>query len=183
MRLIVGLGNPGQKYEKTLHNAGFSAIDCLAESISAPSWSKRFKGLVCQGNYEGSSYVLLKPQTFMNLSGEAVLACKQFFKLEPEEILVLSDDLDLPVGTLRYRAKGGHGGHNGLRNIIQLCGGNEFHRIKIGIGRPRGMGNVVSHVLNKPSLETRLEVDESIERSVSYQIDFLKGRQIQIQQS
>ncbi|PCI30720.1 MAG: aminoacyl-tRNA hydrolase [SAR324 cluster bacterium] len=182
MKIIVGLGNPGKKYEGTLHNAGFAAIDCLAETLGALQWTQRFKGLVAQGRYQGESFILLKPQTYMNVSGESVLACKQFFKADLEDVLVLSDDLDLAAGTLRYRAKGGHGGHNGLRNIIQLCGGNLFPRIKIGIGRPQGVKQVASYVLNKPPLEVQLLVEESIRQTTEYQLAFLKGLEIQIHQ-
>ena len=138
MKFIVGLGNPGNKYKGTLHNVGFQTLDLLAANLGERQWSQKFKGEIIQGRIGEDPYVLLKPMTYMNISGESVLACMQFFKLDLEDILVVSDDIDRSLGTLRYRKSGGHGGHNGLRSITQLCGGNDFHRIKIGIGRPAG---------------------------------------------
>lgn len=181
MKLLVGLGNPGQEYEDTPHNAGFRAIDALANHLGSTDWSKRFKGLVVKGRYRGTQFLLLKPQTYMNISGESLVACKGYFKIELEDIIVLSDDLDLPFGTIRYRKKGGHGGHNGLRNIIQLCGSNEFHRIKIGIGRSiKSREKVSSYVLNKPSQEVRQILESSIEKTIEHQLNFILERPIQV---
>jgi len=181
MKLIVGLGNPGEKYHDTLHNVGFSALDSLANKLSLMNWTIRFKGLIHRGNFEGQQFILLKPQTFMNVSGESVLVCKQFFKIDLSDILVLSDDIDRPAGLLRYRFSGGHGGHNGLRNIIQLSGDNQFHRLKIGIGRPETKQSVAKYVLSKPSADIQQSMDEAIENSVTYQLDFLRGLPIQVQ--
>jgi len=148
MRLICGLGNPGQEYEGTPHNAGFMALDRLAGDQSLGAWKQAHKGLMIKDSLSGSPYVLLKPQTFMNRSGGPLVACAQFFKVELDDILVVTDDLDLETGRLRYRQKGGHGGHNGLRDIIAQTGSGDFHRLRIGIGRPQG-GNVTGHVLGK----------------------------------
>jgi len=183
MKLIVGLGNPGDKFQKTLHNVGFSAIDALAENLSVGNWSQRFKGLFSQGRHTGDTYLLLKPQTYMNVSGESVLACKQFFKVEPDRILVVSDDIDRPAGSLRYRVSGGHGGHNGLRSIIQLCGSNQFHRIKIGIGRPDSAKDIASYVLSNPPAEIRQVVYQAVNESVKYLLDFINDVSIQIPRS
>ena len=181
MKLLVGLGNPGKEYTNTLHNAGFKGIDALAEYLGVSNWSKQFKGLVIKGQHQGVRYILLKPQTFMNLSGESVVACKEYFKVKLKDIMVLSDDLDLPFGTIRYREKGGHGGHNGLRSIIRLCGDNEFQRIKIGIGRPqRGRGQISSYVLQRLSPEVEKELDMSIIKTVEYQLNFISGQPIHI---
>ncbi len=180
MKLIVGLGNPGARYRDTLHNAGFSAVDALADELRVGSWNRRFKGLVAQGRYQQNPYLLLKPQTYMNVSGESVLACKQFFKLELEDILVVSDDVDRPAGSLRYRATGGHGGHNGLRDIIRLCGANRFHRLKIGIGRPDFQEDVANYVLRKPADETLRLVEDAVQQAVGYQLDFIQDTPIQI---
>ncbi|MBU2513042.1 aminoacyl-tRNA hydrolase [bacterium] len=180
MKLIVGLGNPGAQYKNTLHNVGFQLVDLLAEDLRETQWQQKFKGDLLQGRLGDKPYVLLKPLTYMNISGESVLACKQFYKLELEDILVVSDDIDRSAGTLRYRVSGGHGGHNGLRSIIQQCGGSNFHRIKIGIGRPFSSGNVANYVLSKPSVETRIEIEAALERSVKYLIDFIKEKTIQI---
>lgn len=180
MKLIVGLGNPGNRYQDTLHNVGFMALDALASRISTDQWSSRFKGLMVRGSYQGSRYILLKPQTYMNVSGESVLACRQFFKVPITDILVVSDDIDRPAGALRYRISGGHGGHNGLRNIIQLFGSNAFHRIKIGIGRPNGRQKVADYVLSKPSAEVSEAIHEAVQQTVDYQLDFIQGQTIQI---
>jgi len=181
MKLIVGLGNPGDRYQHTLHNVGFLALDALSSNLSMDRWSSRFKGLISRGTYQGSGFILLKPQTFMNVSGESVLACQQFYKIPTTDILVISDDIDRPAGLLRYRASGGHGGHNGLRNIIQLFGGNHFHRIKIGIGRPNGKQRVSDYVLSKPSKQVAASVEEAIQETVGYQMDFIQDKTIQIQ--
>ncbi|MCP4753466.1 MAG: aminoacyl-tRNA hydrolase [Proteobacteria bacterium] len=181
MKLIVGLGNPGEKYRHTLHNVGFAAVDALADEVATGQWTSRFKGLVSQGRYQGFPYILLKPQTYMNVSGESVVACKQFYKLELEDILVISDDIDRIAGLLRYRSSGGHGGHNGLRSIIQLCGANRFHRLKIGIGRPDSSNGVSNYVLSKPSSEIRQPIDEAVRQTVEYQLDFIRDIPIQIQ--
>ncbi len=180
MKLIVGLGNPGSKYQDTLHNVGFKALDTLAEGLRESQWSQKFKGDFIRGRVENDSYVLLKPMTYMNISGESVLACLQFFKLELEDMLVVSDDIDRPLGSLRYRKSGGHGGHNGLRSIIQLCGGNDFHRIKIGIGRPEGRMGVSNYVLGQLTSEMDQKIKPAIERTIDYLTLFIRGETIQI---
>ncbi|NQU64010.1 MAG: aminoacyl-tRNA hydrolase [SAR324 cluster bacterium] len=182
IKLIVGLGNPGNQYRNTLHNVGFLALDALSSCIRANQWENRFKGLMCRGSFEGCGYLLLKPQTYMNVSGESVLACQQFFKIPTTDILVISDDIDRPAGALRYRSIGGHGGHNGLRNITQLLGVNNFHRIKIGVGRPEGKQRVSDYVLSKPSQTVADSVDNAIQQTVGYQLDFIQNKTIQIRQ-
>lgn len=180
MKLIVGLGNPGSQYQDTLHNVGFMALDALAAKLSADRWLSRFKGLTSRGSFQGCAYTLLKPQTYMNVSGESVVACQQFFKLPITDVLVISDDIDRPAGSLRYRSSGGHGGHNGLRSIIQLFGTNGFHRIKIGIGRPNGRQKVADYVLSKPTADVVDVIDQAIQQTVDYQLDFIQDRTIQI---
>jgi peptidyl-tRNA hydrolase, PTH1 family len=180
MKLIVGLGNPGAKYQNTLHNVGFAAIDYLCQRQSLSVWASKFKGLYLKGTIGGQQFILLKPQTYMNLSGESVLACVQFFKLDLEDVLVISDDVDRPAGTLRYRASGGHGGHNGLRSIIQLCGSNQFHRIKIGIGRPEGKKAVADYVLGNPPEEIKISVNNAIEAVDQYLTQFIENQPVQI---
>ncbi|OGG94880.1 MAG: aminoacyl-tRNA hydrolase [Candidatus Lambdaproteobacteria bacterium RIFOXYD2_FULL_50_16] len=154
MRLVCGLGNPGQEYEGTPHNAGFLALDKFAERLKLGPWKLGHQGLLIKDNLEGSPFVLLKPQTFMNRSGQSLSACARFFKVELADILVVSDDLDLETGRLRYRQKGGHGGHNGLKDIIAHLGGDGFERLRIGIGRPQ-KGNVTGHVLGKAKGESK----------------------------
>jgi peptidyl-tRNA hydrolase, PTH1 family len=180
MKLIVGLGNPGGQYRNTLHNVGFQVVDLLAERLNASHWNQKFRGDFIRGKIGINPYGILKPLTFMNISGESVLPCKQFFKLELEDILVISDDIDRPLGTLRYRKSGGHGGHNGLRSIVQLCGGTDFHRIKVGIGRPGNTRDVSSYVLSSPTPEMVGLIRPAIEQTTEHLMDFLKGTTIQI---
>jgi PTH1 family peptidyl-tRNA hydrolase len=180
MKLIVGLGNPGAKYRDTLHNVGFKALDSLADSLRESQWSQKFKGEFIRGRMGNDAFVVLKPMTYMNISGESVLACLQFFKLELEDMLVVSDDIDRPLGSLRYRKSGGHGGHNGLRSIIQLCGGSNFHRIKIGIGRPEGPMDVSNYVLSKLTSEMNRKITPAIEQVIDYLTLFIRGKTIQI---
>ncbi len=180
MRLVVGLGNPGEQYRNTLHNVGFQAVDLLSEKLNEVRWSQKFKGNFLRGKTGDDPYIILKPQTYMNISGESVLACKQYFKLELSDILVVSDDVDRPLGTLRYRTTGGHGGHNGLRSIIQLCGGMDFHRIKVGIGRPDERMEISSYVLSNPTPEMVEYINPAIERTADYLLDFIRGSTIQI---
>ena len=132
--LIVGLGNPGKKYEGTRHNAGFAALEALAESLHVKVDRVRFKSFCAQAELDGQRVLLMMPQTFMNLSGEAVREAMQFYKLPPERVLVLFDDISLPVGTIRIRRKGSAGGQKGMASIIALCGSDQFPRVKIGIG-------------------------------------------------
>lgn len=180
MKLIVGLGNPGDKYQNTLHNAGFLAIDQLAEKLSVFNWTSKFKGLITQGTFNGERFILLKPQTYMNVSGESVQACMQFYKIELENVIVVSDDLDRGMGLLRYRTSGGHGGHNGIRDIIQRCGGNTFHRLRIGIGRPTGKMQVSDYVLSRPAGDVQHLFDDAISDTVGYLANFIEGAPVQI---
>lgn len=133
--LFVGLGNPGPKYEKTRHNAGFQALDQIADSCHTTIDRVKFKGLTAQVTLGGAKCLLLKPTTFMNLSGESVVAAMQFYKIPPERILVFFDDISLDPGKLRIRRKGTHGGHNGIRSIIEQLGRDDFPRVKLGVGK------------------------------------------------
>lgn len=132
--LIVGLGNPGREYEKTRHNCGFRAIDLLAEQLGTRIDKLKFQGLYAQVNYEGKKLFLLKPQTYMNLSGRSVLQLSSYFNIPPQRIIVMFDDISLEPGRLRIRPDGSAGGHNGIKSIIQEVGSQEFPRIKIGVG-------------------------------------------------
>jgi len=181
MRLICGLGNPGDQYKDTLHNAGFMAVDQFAEHLGLTGWKSAHQGLLLKGSLKGNPFLLLKPQTFMNLSGRSLVHCAGFYKVDPTDILVVSDDLDLEVGRLRFREKGGHGGHNGLRNIIELSGSKEFNRIKMGIGRPVHTGKVTNHVLGKPSVDQKIALDNACEKVSQYIEDFVLGNTIQIE--
>ena len=132
--LVVGLGNPGREYEKTRHNAGFRALDILADQLGAKVDKLKYQGLYTQVNYKGGKVFLLKPQTYMNLSGRSVLQLSAYFNIPPQRIIVMFDDISLEPGRLRVRANGSAGGHNGIKSIIQEVGSQEFPRVKIGVG-------------------------------------------------
>jgi len=132
--LIVGLGNPGREYEKTRHNCGFRAIDLLADNLGCKIDKLKFQGLYCQTNRGGTKLFLLKPQTYMNLSGRSVLQLSAYFNIPPQNIIVMFDDISLEPGRLRIRPNGSAGGHNGIKSIIQEVGSQEFPRVKIGVG-------------------------------------------------
>ena len=136
MKLIVGLGNPGEKYAHTRHNAGFWVVDAVAEQHNFPAFQKKFEGLISKGKIAGEDAVLLKPQTFMNLSGGSVQAAVAFYKLALADVWVLHDELDLPVGTVKTKQGGGSAGHNGLKDITKRMGA-DYHRVRIGISHPR----------------------------------------------
>lgn len=162
IQLIVGLGNPGAKYEPTRHNAGFWFVDALARQHGAGFKSEnKFHGEACKINLDGNEVWLLKPMTFMNKSGQAVAALANFYKIPPESILVAHDELDLPPGAARLKKGGGHGGHNGLRDTIAQLGNNkDFQRLRIGIGHPGHSSQVTGYVLGKaPADEQRLMED------------------------
>lgn len=136
MKLIAGLGNPGAKYTMTRHNAGFLLVDKLADSCGVSITNKKFNGFYGRGRFLGDDVVFLKPETFMNLSGGSVLAAIQFFKVEPKDLIVIHDDLDMETFKVKAKFGGGHGGHNGIRDILAKLGHGDFNRIKVGIGRP-----------------------------------------------
>jgi PTH1 family peptidyl-tRNA hydrolase len=151
--LVVGLGNPGKKYQQTRHNAGWHLLDEIAARHNFQFDQTRSKGMIARGELAGVNVALVKPQTYMNLSGEAVGPIARFYKIPPEKILVAFDDVDLPLATLRLRPKGGAGGHKGMRSIIQHLGINDFPRIRLGIDRPAGRMPVEAYVLQKFSAD------------------------------
>jgi len=146
MFIIAGLGNPGSQYQWTRHNAGFLFLDRLAHLENTAITRKNFSGLVGEWKQGNDRHILLKPQTFMNLSGRAVMQALQFYKLPLSRLIVVHDELDLPFGTVRFKQGGGHGGHNGLRSIMEQLGKGDFIRLRIGIGRPPH-GDTVNYVL------------------------------------
>jgi len=160
IRLIVGLGNPGADYVDTRHNAGFWLADLLAQDRSVNfRFEKRYNADECKFKAQGKDIYLLKPQTFMNRSGQAVAALARYYKIKAEQILVIHDELDLPPGTNRLKQAGGHGGHNGLRDIISHLGSREFFRIRVGIGHPGDSNQVINYVLHKPSVADLNAID------------------------
>jgi PTH1 family peptidyl-tRNA hydrolase len=159
-KLIVGLGNPGPQYSWTRHNAGFMVLDRLSRLSGIPVTRKAFSGLAGDGNWEGERVYLLKPQTFMNLSGRSVAEALRFYKLSLSDLIVIHDDLDIPFGNVKLKQGGGHGGHNGLRSLAQELGSPDYARIRIGVGRPVH-GDVVNYVLSsfaKDEMDVLLEV-------------------------
>ncbi len=146
MILLCGLGNPGPQYAKTRHNAGFMLLDALREAYSLPPFKAQFKGLTSKGNLGGQPVLLLQPHTYMNLSGASVQAAATFYKIAPTHIFVVHDELDLPLGTFKYKQGGGDAGHNGLKSITAALGAN-YHRLRLGISRPTGPIAVEDYVL------------------------------------
>lgn len=176
IKLLVGLGNPGIEYEDTRHNAGFWWIDAVARELKLSLVPERnYQGLAARTIVNGHNLWLLEPQTFMNLSGKSVSALARFFKIQPEEILVAHDELDLLPGEAKLKRGGSHAGHNGLRDIHAQLGTADYWRLRIGVGHPGDKAEVVSWVLKKPMLEHKKAIDESIHRSVNALPLLLKG--------
>lgn len=168
MKLIVGLGNPGAQYERTRHNAGFWLIDRLARSVGVALHPEgRYHGLAARASIAGESCWLLEPQTFMNLSGRAVAALASFYKIDPSDVIVAHDELDLPPGSAKMKLGGGFAGHNGLKDITAQLGTRDFWRIRLGIGHPGDKSQVHGYVLNAPRLEEQALIDEAIARSLA----------------
>lgn len=167
IKLIVGLANPGAEYAATRHNAGAWYVDFLAERLRTPLREEpKFFGYTSRINLEGEDVRLLVPTTFMNLSGKAVAAMASFYRINPDEILVAHDELDLPPGVAKFKLGGGHGGHNGLKDIISKLGNNpNFHRLRIGIGHPGDKNKVVGFVLGKPPVTEQKLIDEAIDEA------------------
>ena len=164
--LIVGLGNPGEKYENTRHNVGFQVVDELAERQNAPVQKLKFKALTNLLTISGEKVLVMKPVTYMNLSGEAVRPAADFYKIPPERILVISDDTALDLGKLRIRTKGSAGGHNGLKNIIQHLGTDQFPRVRVGVGqKPHPDYDLADWVLGKFQGEAKKVMDEAVKRA------------------
>lgn len=172
MKLIVGLGNPGKKYAKTRHNLGYMVIDRLADELGITVDKTAFQGEYAIIKYLGHDAMLLKPTTFMNLSGNAVQEAMRYFKIEIEDVLVIYDEMALEPGVIRLRPGGGSGSHNGVQNIIDQLQSEQFKRIRIGIGKPPFDG--VDYVLSKPSKEEQTAIDEAIKRAAEAVIAYLK---------
>ena len=174
MKLIAGLGNPGTEYQQTLHNAGFIIVDKLAERLQLPKFQKKNQGEIIRSTLASQSFILLKPQTFMNLSGKSLTACARYYQIPNQDIVVISDDVDLVSGKVRFRLDGGHGGHNGLRSIIEYLGSKDFKRIRIGIGRPDGKTSVRDFVLSKWEKTEFSLFEEICVQVVDHLIQFIK---------
>ncbi len=177
LKLLVGLGNPTAQYEKTRHNAGFWFLDEAAAKYGQTlHQDQKFHGLVGKLDLNGTVVHLLKPMTFMNRSGQSVGALTQYFKIDPSEILVVHDELDLPPGVARLKRGGGHGGHNGLRDIISHLGSSDFYRLRLGIGHPGDRAAVMDYVLGVPS-HTEMELLQgAVARALAFLPDMLGGK-------
>ncbi|MGX6446295.1 aminoacyl-tRNA hydrolase [Neobacillus sp. K501] len=167
MKLIVGLGNPGKQYENTRHNIGFDVIDALSDKFSIPLNQSKFKGLYGMGVHKGEKVVLLKPLTYMNLSGESIRAVSDYYQIDIEDIVIIYDDLDLPVGKIRLRQKGSAGGHNGIKSTVAHLGTQEFNRIRIGIDRPKNGMKVPDYVLGRFYDEEKPFTQEAVKKSAA----------------
>lgn len=176
IKLFVGLGNPGSDYEATRHNAGFWWIDALARELKVNLVPERsYYGLAGRTSVNGQSVWLLQPQTFMNLSGKSVASLARFFKIQPEEILVVHDELDLPPGQVKLKRGGSHAGHNGLRDIHAQLGSPDYWRLRIGIGHPGEKSEVANWVLKKPAPDQRTLIEDSIAHSLKAHTAMLAG--------
>ena len=177
IKLFVGLGNPGPEYEATRHNAGFWWIDALARELKAPlGLDKSYHGQVARTTIGGQTVWLLKPLTFMNLSGRSVAALARFFKITPAEVLVAHDELDIAPGQVKLKFGGSHAGHNGLRDIHAQLGTADYWRLRIGVGHPGVKAEVINWVLKKPSKEDRLAMDDCIGRCLKALPELLEGQ-------
>ncbi len=177
MYVIVGLGNPGLKYAKTRHNMGFMAVDRLAEIIGAKVNKLKFKSKVGDGNIAGHKVVLVKPQTYMNLSGHAVREIMDFYKVDHDHLIVIYDDLDIDTGSIRIRAKGSAGTHNGMKSIVGQLGYDDFPRIRVGIGNERQnnrQGDTIGFVIGKVAKEDKKVLQDSIDRAAKSAISIIE---------
>jgi PTH1 family peptidyl-tRNA hydrolase len=165
VHLVVGLGNPGRRYERTRHNAGFLVVDRLAARWGASVERKQFKALVDTARVRNANAVLAKPQTFMNLSGEAVVSLQGYYKVEVDDVLVVHDEVDLPFGDVRLKKGGGHAGHNGLRDLQARMSSATFGRVRVGVGRPPAGWDTADFVLGDFTAAEQLGLDEAIDRA------------------
>lgn len=177
MYLVVGLGNPGDRYDKTRHNAGFDVVDLCEKKYNFALNRTKFKGIYGETVIAGEKTLFLKPQTYMNLSGESVRAVMDFYKIPIENLIVIYDDISLEVGRLRIRAKGSAGGHNGIKNIILHLGTDEFSRIKVGVGEPTY--DIVDFVTGKFSPEDRIVMEKSFEGAAAAIVEIISKGTIQ----
>jgi len=176
LKVIVGLGNPGSKYTETRHNAGFWFVEALAKNFRGDFRAeKKFHGEIAKINVAGKDIWLLKPDTFMNRSGQAVQSLLSFYRYTPEQLLVAHDEIDLPPGTIKLKTAGGHGGHNGLRDIISQCASKDFHRLRIGVGHPGSKDQVVDYVLHNTSKDDRIDIDHNISSAVEVMPELANG--------
>ena len=174
MYLIVGLGNPEPEYSKTRHNMGFDVINKLSEKYNIDIKKEKFDGIYGNGTIENQKVILLKPQTYMNLSGESIIQYANFYKVDPEEILIIYDDIDIETGTIKIRKKGGAGTHNGRKSVVNELNTVDFPRIRVGTGSKEKVNNLIDYVISKVSEEEYERLEEGIEKAVEAVIEILK---------
>lgn len=172
MYIIVGLGNPGSKYENTRHNMGFKAIDAMASEFGIDVNRAKFKGLIGEGRIGSEKVILLKPQTYMNLSGQSVREIMNFYKIPEENLIVIYDDFDLPIGSIRVRKSGGPGTHNGMKSVIQELGSRKFPRVRVGIGSSDG--STIQFVIGKVGKDEQQILNEAAEAAASAATDIIR---------
>lgn len=175
MKIIVGLGNPGKEYEKTRHNTGFMVLDKLSDKFNIEIKKEKNKALIGTGEINGEKVMLVKPQTFMNLSGEAIRPLIDFYKEDVENIIVIFDDIDLEIGQIRIKERGSAGTHNGMKSVITHLGTEKFKRIKVGIGKPKENMDLIGHVLGKFSDDEFKTLENSMNNAVEATIMIVKN--------
>ena len=175
MYLIIGLGNPEEEYSKTRHNMGFNTINKISKKYNIELNKTKFQGLYEMAIIEGQKAILVKPQTYMNLSGNCVQEFVNFYKIEKENIIVIYDDMDIEPGVIKIRKQGGPGGHNGMKSIIQMLGTQQFARIRIGIGRPKHNGDEINYVIGSIPEEEIPKLDEGTEKAKDAVIEIIKN--------
>ena len=175
MYLIIGLGNPEEEYSKTRHNIGFNTINKISQKYNIEIKKSKFQGLYESGTIENQKVILIKPQTYMNLSGKCIKEFVEFYKIEKENILVIYDDMDIESGKIKIRKKGSSAGHNGIKSIIQELGTEEFPRIRIGIGKPKHSGDEINHVIGAIPKEEIPKLEEGVEKAEKAVIEILKN--------
>lgn len=174
MKMVIGLGNPGKQYENTRHNIGFQVIDELANQLGAPSMQSKFNGMYTVIHRPEGKVILVKPLTFMNLSGECVRPLMDYYDIDVEDILVLYDDLDFPPGELKLRQKGSAGGHNGMKSLIAHLGTDQFKRVRLGIGRPTNGMKIADYVLSNFSKEESPAIQDMVGKSADACVDYFQ---------
>lgn len=175
MYLIIGLGNPEEKYGKTRHNMGFNVINKLSNKYGIEVNKKKFEGLCGDGIIEGEKIILLKPQTYMNLSGKSIAQVVNFYKIQLENIIVIYDDIDIEPGLIRIRKKGSSGSHNGMKSVIAELGTEEFMRVRVGIGKPKYEGDMINYVIGGVSEQEQKELEIGVEKAKEAVIEILKS--------
>ena len=174
MYLIIGLGNPGKEYENTRHNMGFKALDVLASDTGIEISKSKFQSLIGKGRIGSEKVILCKPQTYMNLSGNAARECAMYFDVPRENVIVIYDDLDLPIESIRIRKAGGPGTHNGMKSVVQQLGITDFPRIRIGIGAAEENEDVINRVIGKVPKSEQVLLDEAAKKAAEAAIDIIK---------